>query len=146
MDNPILPAHFDIIPLLEQISAGVSEMAIPRQVTLQAYFPPAPVMVCMDKKELEQVLFGLLSNFIQLVQKNSIISLYVLGVDGKCIVEFINKSTPIGIGTLHDYFMDTEDVFHTGLARVKQLVEDTGEFVYSSSDAEGNYFRMKFNS
>ena len=100
------------------------------------------------------ILFKLLSNIIRFVQTGSAISIHASQTDNHCTIEFLNKSTPIGINTLNAYFNklstpNSHDAVTNqsglGFAVAKNMVDEIGgELSYNSNETFGNYFKIKF--
>ncbi|TAF50212.1 MAG: ATP-binding protein, partial [Sphingobacteriia bacterium] len=125
-----------------------------KQINLQLHLTPATVTIRVDKIFLRHILFKLLSNVIRFVPKGSTISIHAADVEGDCIIEFINKSAPIGMEKLDEYFNRLADpnqaeaaMGHSGMgfAIAKQLTQNMGgQLMYESNPVVGNYFKLKF--
>lgn len=145
---------FDIIPEVEKAAISLVDAASIKQVSLQVHLSPAAVMVNLDKIFLRHILFKLLSNVIRFIQKGSAVSIHAGDSDGNCIIEIINKGTPIGMDKLDEYFNrlqapNQSDYAVTqsgmGFSISKQLTTDMGGTLsYESNEAIGNYFKIKF--
>lgn len=147
--------EFDIIPEVEKATIALVDAASIKQLSLQVHLSPSPVFVNLDKIFLRHILFKLLSNIIRFIQKGTSLSIHAGDVDGACIIEIINKSTPIGQEKLDEYFSRLSDpnvgdsvVTQSGMgfSVAKQLTADMGgTLTYESNSMVGNYFKIKFN-
>lgn len=108
----------------------------------------------LDKIFLRHILFKLLSNVIRFIQKGSSVSIHANDLDGYCIIEIINKSAPIGMEKLDEYFNRLSNPNQSDLATnqsgmgfsiAKQLTTNMdGLLTYESNVTVGNYFKLKF--
>ncbi len=146
--------EFDIIPEVEKAVIALVDAASIKQVTLQVHLSPSDVIVSLDKIFLRHILFKLLSNVIRFIQRGSALSIHAANVDGECIVEIINKATPIGMDKLEEYFnrlqapnQSDHAVSQSGMgfSVAQQLTNDMGgTLTYESNPTIGNYFKLKF--
>lgn len=146
--------EFDVIPEVEKAAIALVDAASIKQVTLQVHLSPAAIIVNLDKIFLRHILFKLLSNVIRFIQKGSAISIHAENMDGVCIIEIINKATPIGIEKLDEYFNRLKAPNQSeyaitqsgmGFSIAKQLTTDMGGLLtYESNPTIGNYFKLKF--
>jgi K+-sensing histidine kinase KdpD len=146
--------EFDAIGEVEKAAISLVDAASIKQINLQLHLTPAEVIIRVDKIFLRHILFKLLSNVIRFVPKGSTISIHAADVEGNCIIEFINKSTPIGMEKLDEYFNRLADpnqaeagMGHSGMgfAIAQQLTQNMGgQLMYESNPVVGNYFKLKF--
>jgi two-component system, OmpR family, heavy metal sensor histidine kinase CusS len=146
--------EFDAITEVEKAAISLVDAASIKQINLQLHLTPAAVTIRVDKIFLRHILFKLLSNVIRFVPKGSTISIHAADVEGDCIIEFINKATPIGMEKLDEYFNRLADpnqseaaMGHSGMgfAIANQLTQNMGgQLSYESNPVVGNYFKLKF--
>jgi signal transduction histidine kinase len=146
--------EFDIIPEVEKAAIALVDAASIKQVSLQVHLSPSEIIVNLDKIFLRHILFKLLSNVIRFIQKGSALSIHAADSDGWCIIEIINKATPIGTDKLDEYFnrlhapnQSEYAVTQSGMgfSVAKQLTTDMGgTLTYESNPTVGNYFKLKF--
>ena len=146
--------NFDIIPEVEKAAIALVDAASIKQVTLQVHLSPSEIIVDLDKIFLRHILFKLLSNVIRFIQKGSVLSIHATDSDGACIIEVINKSTPIGLEKLDEYFSRLNSpnqseyaVTQSGMGfsvAQKLTVDMGGVLTYESNPTVGNYFKIKF--
>ncbi|HJV19013.1 MAG TPA: HAMP domain-containing sensor histidine kinase [Sediminibacterium sp.] len=146
--------EFDIVPEVEKAAIALVDAASIKQVSLQVHLSPSEIIVNLDKIFLRHILFKLLSNVIRFIQKGSALSIHAADSDGWCIIEIINKATPIGTEKLDEYFnrlhapnQSEYAVTQSGMgfSVAKQLTTDMGGTLsYESNPTVGNYFKLKF--
>jgi len=146
--------QFDIIPEVEKAAIALVDAASIKQVTIQVHLSPAEIIVDLDKLFLRHILFKLLSNVIRFIQKGSVLSIHANDIDGDCIIEIINKSTPIGNERLDEYFGRLNSPNQSeyavtqsgmGFSVAQKLTIDMGGVIsYESNPTVGNYFKIKF--
>jgi len=145
---------FDLVKEVEKAAINLIDVASIKQVGLQLNLLPTALNVALDKVFVQHILFKLLSNIIRFVQNGSAISIHASQTDNHCTIEFLNKSTPIGINTLNAYFNklstpNSHDAVTNqsglGFAVAKNMVDEIGgELSYNSNETFGNYFKIKF--
>lgn len=146
--------EFDIVPEVETAAIALVDAASIKQVSLQVHLSPSAIIVNLDKIFLRHILFKLLSNVIRFIQKGSALSIHAADSDGWCIIEIINKATPIGTEKLDEYFnrlhapnQSEYAVTQSGMgfSVARQLTTDMGGTLsYESNPTVGNYFKLKF--
>ncbi len=146
--------HFDIIPEVEKAAIALVDAASIKEVTLQVHLSPSEIIVDLDKIFLRHILFKLLSNVIRFIQKGSVLSIHATDSDGECIIEVINKGTPIGLDKLDEYFGRLNSPNKSeyavtqsgmGFSVAQKLTLDMGGVIsYESNLTVGNYFKIKF--
>ncbi|TAH11501.1 MAG: sensor histidine kinase [Sphingobacteriia bacterium] len=146
--------QFDIIPEVEKAGIALVDAASIKQVTIQVHLSPAEIIVNLDKIFLRHILFKLLSNVIRFIQKGSVLSIHAADYEGMCIIEIINKGTPIGKERLDEYFNRLNSpnqsefaVTQSGMGfsvAQKLTVDMGGVLTYESDSTVGNYFKLKF--
>lgn len=141
---------FDTIPEVENSAVSLLPAADKKQVTLQLHLSPVPVIVNSDKFFLQQIVCKMLAQLLDTVKNGSVISIYVTGIDGKCFIEGISRSTVSDEETPDDYFkkyritnsLQRKD----NLSIYKQITQDMcGELIYNfTKKSQGKYFILKF--
>jgi len=145
---------FDMVKEVEKAAVGLIDAASMKQVGLQLNLLPTALNVSLDKVFVQHILYKLLSNIIRFVQNGSAISIHVSQTDDYCVIEFLNKATPIGIHNLNAYFnkLATPNTHNSvtnqsglGFAVAKNMLDEIGgELSYNSNETFGNYFKIKF--
>ena len=147
--------HMDIIPEVENAVIQQLELAEKKEAGIQLHLSPASLMIHTDRLFFQQIFFRLLSTLLQTNEKRSIVSVYVMDSDGKCIIEVINQSATATVKGPDEYFkkyritniQQSPSVQPDALLAVyKKLIEDMGgELWYAFEKGKGSYFRLKFD-
>lgn len=146
--------HIDIIPEVENAVIQQMELAEKKEASIQLHLSPASLMIDTDRLFFQQIFFRLLSTLLEINETRSIVSVYVMDSDGKCIIEVINQSATAIVKAPDEYFkkyritniQQSPSVQPDALLVVyKQLVQDMGgELWYAFEKEKANYFRLKF--
>jgi signal transduction histidine kinase len=146
--------RFDAVPEIEAAAVSLVDAAAMKEVQMQFHITPDAMFINADKIFFNHILYKLISNIIRFTQKGTVIDLLVANIDGNCIIELKDNAPALGKAQMDELFNKLSNPNEAqqalnqtgfGFSVARQLTESmNGQFYYSCSDAQGNYYRITF--
>ncbi|MBX9893238.1 MAG: hypothetical protein K2Y12_13020 [Chitinophagaceae bacterium] len=146
--------RFDAVPEIEAAAVSLVDAAAMKEVQLQFHIAPDAMFIQADKIFFNHILYKLIANIIRFTQKGTVIDLLVANVDDNCVIELKDNGLALGKAKMDELFNKLNNPNEAqqalnqtgfGFSVARQLTESmNGQFYYSCSEAQGNYYRITF--